>query len=484
MSEPNFNKPSPVASTQGDEASPTSLLSHAASPVANASCPINNATATPTSPPRQAFFKGGSTGSFSRFPTPDKLALGFTPSPGQAANEVPTGLLLPPISPSGPILHEAGSLLRSTSSQTLQSESSSAGSLISSSSNSALSDILDVNPTAAPQPDIATTSRSRKTSASASGRRSGLSRSDIRESLLSFPSPPTSPRPGFSFAKAADTLLPASKAPDSLASSGKSLSAGPSRTRESTAEGYGTDELQASIDELLSAAGIGSLVRSPEQSSSLSPPVAPALRASSLPPTDAHPYLLTRSQPSLSLPPNMALPPLPPLSKLSLGQGGSPPPGTPSTEVQPAAIAPRNTLPLRSASQQSRQPAAGASPAAAEPLRREAPVTQPNAPVRTLRNAKSTESFLAAKSRQMAPAERFPLPKLGLHMTEMPEEPKQVRRRRTSLSIKIPKMFSKGKKHEEEVFPQSAMSQDGLQIPQSRFSPDSDAPVSDVVPFY
>lgn len=455
MSEPNFSK-SPLAEDVLDKGhSTTALVGESnTSPAARAEVTPTNSVATPSSPPRQGFFQAGSTGSFSRFPTPDKLALGFTPSP----SHLPSGLLLPPISPSGSMLSENNTLLRSESSQTLQSESSSSSSLNTSNSTSGLSEIVHFGDK---DPD-ATKASSHQPSVSRSGRKRGLSRSDIRESLLSFPSPPTSPRP-FTFGRAADTLAHTNNG-----------SAAPSRTRASTAEGYGTDELQASIDELLSAAGIGSSAPSPARpSGAVAPPMA---RAASLPPVvggnDSKKF--NRSQPSTSLPPNMALPPLPPISKISLGQGDSPSIETPKLEGPPTASYSRPVLPLRAANPSPPQlDATLPGRPQGSPKASNGPVPAPN---RVLRSAKSTESFLAAKSKPAMSTDRPAMPKLDSVASF--NAPKQARRRRASLSIKIPKLFAKVRKQEDDFRPQSAVSQDSLQLPQSRFSPDSDGPVS------
>lgn len=476
MSEPNFGKSPSTQTIQGEKPSPATLPSLANSPAARAQYPVS--TATPTSPPRQAFFQTGSTGSFNRFPTPDKLALGFTPLPVQhGEGELPSGLLLPPISPSGPILADNNTLLRSASSQTIQSESSSAGSYNTSSSASGISDIAKSD---AAQADEEPPHPIHRASSSRSGRKKGLSRSDIRESLLSFPSPPTSPRP-FTFGRAPDNLFPLNNALGSLSSSSRSASTGPSLHGSAIPEEYGSEELQHSIDELLSAAGMGDTKRLPSEPESSRPLTA---RSMSLPPNQGETSLSSsRGQPSSSLPPNMALPPLPPLSKLSLGQGDSPVTEMPkpeTTETTLTASYIRPILPLR-APQTSDAPTfdkASSSVSDAPVGKQHTLITTSSigaAPARTLRPSKSTESFLAAKSHQMAPAQMPPVPRMD--STAVSDTPKQSRRRRASLSIKIPKMFSKARKQEEDFRPQSAVSQDSLQLPKSRFSPDSDGPV-------
>lgn len=471
MSEPNFNKSTVRASSNVEKPSPAS---QADSPAARAPQPVS--TATPTSPPRKPFFQTGSTGSFSRFPTPDKLSLGFTPSPVQEGDHLPGGLLLPPISPSGPMLAENSSLLRSLSSQTIQSDASSSGSLNTSSSSSSVSDILKANASTEPIQSSSQTIAS----SSRSGRRDGLSRSTIRESLLSFPSPPTSPRP-FTFGKAADSLLPARSAGESSSSSSQSALLGSALHESTIHEEHGTDELQSSIDESL--AGAGGINGLNSLSTKTDFP-AFTLRSSSMPPGGVNSNFASRSRPSSSLPPNMALPPLPPISKLTLGQGDSPALEMPASNPEASLSASsasyvRPILPLRTPQmavppsepvQASVQQAAQISESTTAMQRDE------TLPRRVLRPSKSTESFIGVKARHVTPAQRPPMPKSD--STASSETPKQTRRRRASLSIKIPKMFSKSRKLEDDLHPQSAMSPNSLQLPQSRFSPDSDGPVS------
>lgn len=474
MSEPNFNKPAGRVSSSDEKPSPSLIASQVPSPATLLPQSVNNAT--PTSPPRQAFFQSGSAGSFSRFPTPDKLAMGFTPSPVQQSNLSPTGLLLPPISPSGPILAADSSLLRSTSSQTIQSDSSSSSSLNTSSSASRLSDIdkSDLPSTEQKQPSEHVAKRSGSKS------RGGLSRSDIRESLLSFPSPPTSPRL-FTFGRAAGTVLSASNAREAASLSGRNA---PTSDILHAGIVQEEDDLQSSIDELLAGtgAGVNSLLPSPlnfpvssSSSASMSPGALPSAHA-------------PRSLASASLPPNMALPPLPPISKLSLEQGDSPSQETPgSGDVSLAASYIRPILPLRTP-QMTAAPVFENKPVGLEPdssssqLAASESATIPSkashspstAPPRPLRPSKSTESLLASRTHQMTSTSKTAMPTPVSHT----DTPKQSRRRRASLSIKIPKMFTKTRKAEEDLLPQSAISQNSLQIPQSRFSPDSDGPVS------
>ena len=421
-----------------------------------------------------------------RFPTPDKFAMGYTPSPQQ----VPAGqLLLPPISPAAPLtINTDGSLSRSPSGATALSASSTLSSLtsFSSSSSEQPEDTTAILPLAVPVPSESAAVASASDAATSHVRtasrrsRSGRERDAIRESLMAFPSPPCSPRP-YSIRGAAtylDTSLPYAAAPadPSLKSSKCSSAATPTLTCDVSSESHAySEEDRPSLDEIMHAQA---LVQSRIADAGLHDYVSETVAQQQVPKERAE-YILPElssfnlhrheeSTHSLSMPPNLPLP-QPPSSPAAVAQANAPP--------APLRAAPTPSALVSPVTNNTRQTPA----TSAEAIPR---VLEPPVRPRVLKPSRSTESFLgrALRGTSSKPSPSplqtafpaFPEPEDEATLQKLPAP--ASRRRRASLSIKIPKILSKLRKNEGHAAPDMPITP--AVATESKFSPDSEGPVS------
>ena len=297
---------------------------------------------------------------------------------------------------------------------------------------------------------------------------------------MAFPSPPCSPRP-YSIRGAApflDTSLPyaAARVDPSLKSSKCSSAATPTLTCDVSSESHTcSEEDRPSLYEIMHAQA---LVRSraadarPHDNVSETGPqqqrpkehaqyILPELSSFNL-------HRHEESTHSLSMPPNLPLPELP-SSPAASPRANAPPAPIRSAPPPPAVISPVNDDARRSPGPT----------AAMLPNVLEAPVRP-----RILKPSRSTESFLGralrGTSSKLSPSPlqtafpAFPEPEGEAALEKLPAP--ASRRRRASLSIKIPKILSKLRKNESLAAPDMPITP--AVATESKFSPDSEGPVS------
>ena len=276
---------------------------------------------------------------------------------------------------------------------------------------------------------------------------------------MHFPSPPTSPRV-FNFGNLLDTSLP--YAAPSLSSSKCSSSATPALTADLSSEGHSTtDDNRPSLDEIMQAQAIDTSGQ------------AKASEFSILPELSTLNLLVHGERISLSLPaPSSVV-----ADNVQQRTHASSPPAALAAHMEASPSMPgagSSSLPVKPL----RPPPLALRAPAREDLGLGVDVLAPAKP-RLLRASKSTESFMGrlrtnvSKENRASPMHTA----TPILKASFPEEQGKAtaRKRKASLSIKIPKLLSKLKKHDELLAP--ALPDTPLEGLQSRFSPDSEAPV-------